>query len=65
MSERTMWDFSDLTGDTTPVALDDFFPEDSEDLFPNQLEEMRATPVGATYSVDLGAGGTRTYTRVS
>jgi hypothetical protein len=32
---------------------------------PNQIEDMLATPVGGTYSVDLGAGGVLTYTRVA
>lgn len=60
-----MWNFSALTGDSEPVALEDFFEEDSEDLMPGQLEDMRATPVGETYSVDMGAGGVLTYKRVS
>lgn len=59
------WDFSALTGDPAPVELDGFFDEDADDMMPNQLEDMRATPVGGTYAVDLGAGGVLVYRRIS
>jgi hypothetical protein len=53
----TLFDLSNLSGDSTPVSISEFLKVNEEcPPDPSELADLRACPVGGTVNLGIGGG---------